>query len=438
MRILLNLILAALLMLASFSASPVARGQQVVIPARTVAGSETVNRARFEELRGRGFDALYNLDYEAARREFKEIARVFPEHPAGPQFLAASLWIQTLNESRRLQSSLYNTEAFYAKTEDKADPQTIEQFRTWTRAAEQLAKARLKKDTRDTEALYFLGATESLKAAFAGAVERRFIAALRDGSSGVDRHREVLKLDPNFHDAEVSIGLYDYVVGGLPLPMKLLASIGGARGSKRRGLETLERVAREGSFAQDDAKTILIAVLKIEGRYTEALGFARELATKYPRNYLFKLEIADALVSQASLERTANTAAASEHEREAFAIFDALLAAKTKVGRNASSAPATRAQDQIHSAYGEALLAAGQFTRAAKEFQASANVRDADAGVATMAHLRAAQSLDLAGQRTSALAEYRTVLARPNVYDSQEEAKRGLREAYKNGKQQKQ
>jgi hypothetical protein len=30
------------------------------------------------------------------------------------------------------------------------------------------------------------------------------------------------------------MGLYDYVLGGLPLPVKLLASVGGARGSKTR------------------------------------------------------------------------------------------------------------------------------------------------------------------------------------------------------------
>lgn len=415
----------------------------VALNALAIAGTHAKDqasgktRAQFEELRKLGFDALYNLDYEEARRQLKELAREFPDHPAGPQFLAASLWVQTLNDSRRLQSSLYNTESFYAKTEDKADPRTVEQFRMWTREAKRLAEARLKQNPRDTEALYFLGATESLKAAFAGAVERRFIAALRDGSSGVDHHRDVLKLDPNFHDAEVSIGLYDYVLGGLPLPVKLLASVGGARGSKKRGIETLERVAREGVFAQDDAKTILIAVLKIEGRYAEALSFARELEAKYPRNFLFKLEVAGALVSQAKLERQTNPTSASEREREAFALFDGLLSPQNKSARNASSSAAARSLDQVHSAYGEALLAAGRAARAAREFQAAANVKDTEQGLATMAHLRAAQSLDVGGQRTQALSEYRAVLLRPNVYDSQEEAKRGLREAYKIEKQQK-
>src|SRR5829696_8169064 len=114
--------------------------------------------ARLDELRTAGFEALYNLDYEAARKKFKEIVRLFPDHPAGPQFLAATLWAQVLNESRRLQSSLYNTASFYEQKEDKPDPRMVEQFRELTRTAAQLARARLRRDPKDIEALYFLGA----------------------------------------------------------------------------------------------------------------------------------------------------------------------------------------------------------------------------------------------------------------------------------------
>jgi hypothetical protein len=47
-----------------------------------------------------------------------------------------------------------------------------------------------------------------------------------------------------------------------------------------------------------------------------------------------------------------------------------------------------------------------------------------------MAHLFAARSYDIAGKRDEALAQYKEVLARPNVYDAHDEAKKGLRQAY--------
>jgi len=384
------------------------------------------DRAKLESLRAAGFEALFNLDYEAARKNFREIAESLPNHPAGPQFLAASLWIETLYQSRRLQSSLYDSDSFYSQNEDKADPRTVDQFRTWTRQARQLAEARLKQSPRDPEALYFLGATEGLKATFEEAVERRHFAALKDGSDAVDRHREVIKLDPAYHDAEITIGLYDYTVGSLPLAYKILAGVAGFHGSKKRGLAAIERVTKEGRWARDDAKTLLIVLYTREKRFAESAALARELGAKYPRNYLYRLEAADALVSQAELEREANhTTATTAAENEAFATFEALL--RDKAVRDT----AVRTLDLIHFKYGEALSTAGQHEKAAKEFLAAADTPNAQAGLATMAHLYAARALDLAGKRTDALTQYRAVLARPNVYDAHEQAQAGLKEAFK-------
>lgn len=397
-----------------------------------VTGTTSAATPRLNELRDAGFEALYNLDYEAARKNFREIARLFPDHPAGPQFLAATLWAQTLNESRRLQSSLYNTESFYEQKEDKPDPRMVEEFRELTRIAAQLAKARLRRNPKDVEALYFLGATEGLKAAFATGVQRSFKAALSDGSSSVERHREVIKLDPNFHDAELTIGLYDYVVGSLPAPVKLIVSLVGTRGSKKRGLLTLQRVADQGSFARDDARALLIVLLKREKRYAEALNISRELGTKYPRNYLFKLEAADALNSIASIERQAGrTAEASKAEGEALTILDSLV--RDRVMREA----ATRSLDLIHFRYGEALLNAGQHENAAKEYVAAASVAGAAPELVTLSYLQAARSFDLAGKRAEAVAQYRNVLARPDASGAHTEARQGLKEPYKlknNGK----
>src|SRR5919199_3107213 len=143
--------------------------------AATQTATTEPNRAKFEELRTRGFEALYNLDYDEAQKNFQELERLYPTHPAGAQFLAAALWSKILNKSRRLQASLYNSDSFYANNEDRVDPNDLNQFRELIRRAATLAKTRLRANPRDVEALYFLGATEGLKAAFEGAVQRSFI-----------------------------------------------------------------------------------------------------------------------------------------------------------------------------------------------------------------------------------------------------------------------
>jgi hypothetical protein len=381
---------------------------------------------RLEALRAQGSEALFNLDYDVARQRFKELMRLYPDDPIGPEMLATTLWLEKLNRARRLQAAIYSTQSFYAKTEDRPDPRLAEEFRDLTRQATRLATARLESNPRDLQMLYALGAVESLKASFAATVERRFMAALRYGSNAADRHRNVIKLDPQLHDAELTIGMYDYIVGTLPLPIRMLASIAGARGSKKRGIQTLERVAKEGQTTREDAKVLLIAIYKKEKRFIEALTLSRELQEKYPRNYLFRLETADTLVSQAISERqSGRTNEAKVMESEALSSFETLLHEHTAAGN------APRALDLIRFRYGEAFLLMGQPERAAREFLAATAVSPPDVGIGSRAHLRAAQAFDLAGKRNEALAEYRIVLSHPNIYDSYDQARQGQKKPYK-------
>ena len=307
----------------------------MLVPLVTAAAQTTDkpadNRARLDTLRAEGYEALYNLDYEGARKRFREMIQLAPDHPSGPQCFAASLWVEQLNQSWELKATLYSTKA-YTEGKQKADPARTAEFRKWIRQTKTLSEARLKQNPRDVEALYFLGAAQGLDAAYAAAVERKFRAALKSGSDAVDRHKEVLKLAPDFRDAELTIGLQNYIVGSLPLPLKMIAGAMGVRGSKKRGLETLERVSVDGRWSRDLARVLLVDLYKREKRWKDAVATARMLSEKYPRNYLFKLQMADALALQIAALRkakdaTATTAAAEE--KELASIFESLLRDKT-------------------------------------------------------------------------------------------------------------
>ena len=145
----------------------------------------------------------------------------------------------------------------------------------------------------------------------------------------MDHHREVLKLAPDFHDAELTIGLMNYIVGSLPLPVKMLVATMGVRGSKKRGLEALERVTVKGEWARDVARVLLIDLYKREKRFTDAFEVARQLSEKYPRNYLFKLQMADALVSEVLTLRKKKAPGSAAQEQRVLSIFSTLLRDKT-------------------------------------------------------------------------------------------------------------
>lgn len=285
-------------------------------------------RKQLDELRAEGYDALYNLDYQGARKRFQKMIELAPDHPAGAQCFASSLWLQQLNESWELKATLYSTDT-YEKAKPQANRSQSEEFRKWIRTSKQLSQARLKKDPRDVEALYFLGAAEGLEAAYAAGVERKFRAALRSGTDSVDHHKEVLKLSAEFRDAELTIGLLNYVTGSLPLPVKMLVATMGVRGSKKRGLEALERVAAEGQWARDAARVLLIDLYKREKRWNDSFETARQLSEKYPRNYLFKLQMADARVSEILTLRKKKAPVAASQEQQVSSIFTSLLRDKS-------------------------------------------------------------------------------------------------------------
>ena len=380
-------------------------------------------RIRFDQLRDNGFEALYNLDYKTARLHFSDMARSFPQHPAGSQYLASTLLLETLYKSRRLQASLYSSKSFYSGSDDKADPNVVKQFRTLTRDAQRLAEARLKQNAKDAEALYFLGNVAAAKASFEEAVERRHFAALRDGSEAVAKHRQVIELDPNYVDAELTIGMYEYIVGSLPFPVKLMAGVFGAQGSKKRGIATIERVAKLGKTSRDHARGLLVILYFREKRYAEAADQARQLSAKYPRNYLFRIETADALVSQATtMGKNKQTPSDTDSAAEAYSIYQSLLRDKEVAGTSA------HLKDLIHFKYGEALLKTGRNDLAVTEFLSAAKTEEADEKLVTMAHLYAAQALDAENKRGEAMAQYRLVLSRPDAYDAHVQARKRLAE----------
>lgn len=237
------------------------------------------------------------------------------------------------------------------------------------------------------------------------------MASLRSGADAVEHHRQVLRQNPRLRDAELTIGLYDYIIGSLPLPLKLVVGSFGVRGSKKRGLQTLETVAREGRWARDVALVLLVDLYKREKRWTDAVSVSRALASRYESNYLFKLQLADALSN-----------AQSTNNGEVVGIFEELL----KDRRLEPSAI-----DLIHFRYGETLLSLGDSSRALTHFQRLLSRKTADPALKSLSHLRFAQCLDLLGKRPEAVAEYRTIVANSSEASFKDEAKQGIKQPYR-------
>jgi tetratricopeptide (TPR) repeat protein len=103
----------------------------------------------------------------------------------------------------------------------------------------------------------------------------------------------VLRLDPRYVDAKLIVGVHQYVVGSLPLGMKIVAGAAGITGSKNKGIEDLQDAGARGVITSVEARTALGLFLRREAKYEEAIAVTRSLTQEYPRDFLFRLELAN-------------------------------------------------------------------------------------------------------------------------------------------------
>ena len=395
------IIITALLL--SYS-GPAASGTGVV-QARGVATSEDLTTLRTE-----GNTALYNLDYKKAREMFLRMTQAAPENPAGYVYLANNLWLETLNRSRRLSTSLYSSSSFYVQTveSDVTDRTKDREFAAYINRALAICEELLKKNPNDTEALYYRASALGLNAGYKATVGRSFRGAIFDANKSIQLQREVLKLDPTYYDAYLSVGLYEYVIDSLPLPWRVLARLAGLRGSKERGIQELETVVKQGKYASDDARVVLIGIYGREKRPDLALGMLDALAAKYPQNYLIGIERARMLYLTGH----------SDQGQESFSnmLKDARISSE--------------ATDLVCYQWGETLLGLGDFAGAVAHYAQVVGWAHSEPSLVTLSHLHAGEALDRDGKRDQAVAEYRSVLSRDNIFDSHDLARQYSKTPY--------
>jgi tetratricopeptide (TPR) repeat protein len=366
--------------------------------------------SEFDRLRIEGFNAVYNIDYNTARERFLQMTRLAPDNPAGYVYLANNLWLETLYQGRRLTTSVYTGGSFYAqdKEEDEVDPKRDREFNDLIRQALAATRARLAKDPKDVEALYYNASALGIRAAYATSVKRSFMRSIGDANESIKIQRKVIKLDPEYIDAYLSIGLYEYVIDSLPGGFKFLARLAGLKGSKEKGIEHLESVTTKGKYGADDARVVLLGIYSKENKLDRALEILTYLTKQYPRNYLFGVERASMLY------RTG-------HAEEGGRAFGDLL-------RN--ERVAAQAADLVNFQWGETLEARQDHRGAIARYKEVQLWPKSEGSLVSLSHLHMGEALDALGRRDEAMAEYQVVLKRENIFDSHKLATQYVKKPY--------
>lgn len=360
------------------------------------------------------FEHFYNLDYPGAVDRFERFHAAHPGDPQGTVLLLEAVLFQELYRQDLLDTTFYANDGFltgrHATTED---PRVRDRIFALADETVREADWRVGKNPNDVDALYARGWARALKCTYMAMVQRGYGAGFRLAMKAKDDHMRVLQLDPDYVDAKLVAGVYEYVVGALPLPFKLVIGFAGITGSKNRGLEMLRDDGNRGAVTNIEARTVIALFLRREAKYQEAVQVVRKLKSQYPHNYLFCLE-------EANLRKDAGEGMV------AVAAYREILAANAKPGYFASAQ-----LELAHFGLGDALRGQRHFAEAAQSYEQAALTRNVGPELKIRSLLAAGQCRDLNGERQLAMRDYQeTIDAGPSTSRA-DTARKLLRSPYR-------
>lgn len=358
-----------------------------------------------------GLDHLYRIEHAEAIRLFEELEERFPEHPGPPLSISMTVWLEELFQRQELDLERFISPGYFTEPADEEMPEEERtRFHEGVERSQELAKRWLEQHPGDTDARYYLGAAEAALGVFAFTIDRSYLGALRHGKKAYEIQRAIIDDDPDFGDAYMTVGTYEYIVGNLPWYIKWIAALAGYHGSEERGFEYLVRAAREGFLVRNDARVLLMVLYVREESYDYALQMAQQLHARYPENFLLHLNRVQIL------EKLDRREDAAETLLQAVEWSEAGIPNYQKLDAS-----------QLRYSLGQRLLAVGRPDEALEQFEAAIADAETSARDRALANLSAGEILENRGRYEEARERYRRVQALEDVDGTHRSAGRRLR-----------
>jgi tetratricopeptide (TPR) repeat protein len=364
----------------------------------------------------KGFEYFYNLQYDDSIAEFSRQVAQHPNLPDGYNHLAQAILYRDMFRAGALESELVTGgNPFLRRQKVDASPADQCRFDQAIDRAMELAQARLKRNPRDTQALYALGVSYGLRANYNFLVRKAWRDSLLDATSARRCHSRVTDIDPGFTDARLVQGLHDYIVGSLPLYWRLVGFLIGFHGNKDEGIRLLELVSQKGTLNRIDADILLCAVYRRERRPESAVPLLQDLIRRFPRNYLLPMELVQMYSDLGDKEKAL-----------------APLRRLEELKRSGANGYAQLRIERICFAEGAIEFWYNDFDRALANMKRAATAaEDLDLNTGVMAWMRLGQIYDLKGQRALALDAYHHAVAFAPDSDAARESRQYLVSPYR-------
>jgi len=349
---------------------------------------------------------FYNLNFDAALKIQEQVAQQHPNDPMALNHLLTTIIFRELYNQDLLDTTYYAHNSFLTAKRAVDVPQAARnRIEDLTSKILHLTDAELASNSNDANALFARGYAKGMHAVFITLVDHAYVAAARQGLSARNDSEAALKIDPQYADAWMAVGIQRFAVASLPKWLRFMVGFLGVGGNKQEGLADLRKSAEQGIVTPIESRTILSLFLRHDGQYPAALAVERGLQKDYPHNYLFCLEVANLLKDEG-------------HGLEAIAAYKQVLDDAQKPGYFV----APRFQLAW---FGMADTERGynMIKDAAYGYSQAASQTDSSDWLRKRAALSAGQMYDLLHQRSDAIRMYQQVL-QPGGDQTQAEAAR--------------
>jgi len=241
-----------------------------------------------------GYEHFYNLDYEGALTRFDAVQQAHPNEPMAYNYLLMVTIFRELYHQDLLDTTYYAHDSFLTTKRTVLVPQANrDRIESLTNSVISLSDQRIKADNQDKNAYFARGYARGLHAAFITLADHSYASAARQGYAARGDSEQVLKIDPQYADAKMAIGIQQFAVASLPRLVRMVVGIVGVGGNKEKGLDMLRESAAHGVVTRIESRTTLSLFLRHDARYPEALAVQHGLAVEFPHDYLFRLEEAN-------------------------------------------------------------------------------------------------------------------------------------------------
>jgi tetratricopeptide (TPR) repeat protein len=241
-----------------------------------------------------GYEHFYNLDFEGSLVRFEPVLKQHPQEPMAYGYVLMVTVFRELYHQDLLDTTYYAHDNFLTSKRNVLVPAaTRQRIESLTDAGIRLCDDRIKANANDKDAYFARGYIRGMHAAFITLVDHSFVAAARQGYAARSDSEQALKLDPDYADAKMAVGIQQFAVASLPRWVRMMVGIVGVGGNKQKGLDLLHDSAAHGVVTAIESRTVLSLFLRHDGRYQEALAVQHGLAVEYPHDYLYRLEEAN-------------------------------------------------------------------------------------------------------------------------------------------------